>query len=478
MKNQYFGILAFFLICVSFSLKAQNNSNHTFSQELNELKSYFHIPGLAAIIEKDEEVVFEKYIGLANVQDSISVTSNTAFPIASLTKIFSGVLLMKLVEEGKISLQAPINQYLEKSALSDSISIEHVLTHTSQGNPGQDFYYSYRFGALTSVIEKAFGKDFQDAISLVIFQSVQMDSSWFLTDSLEVSKSKLVFARPYLFDNDIQPGPVEYGVSASAGLVSTARDLLKFSKALDANSIISDSSKQLLFSPLKGGLPYGHGIFSQKLEGHQILWGYGQYDAYSSLFLKVPEKKITLILLANNNLMSDPARLIYGDITSSLFALSFLKNYVFDNNLSDDSNFQRNQLLAKALAASFMSRFDTSQWKRSVQLLDTTFTSYPNVLDYADLNLMHNLMFLKTVAFHKELGTFTKFDDKIEAIGRKLLKADPENPYANVYMGNFYDGKGDFEKARSHFQTIVEAKNFSPFWYTGVAKEWLKDNPK
>ena len=477
MKNLAFILFASILISFSFSLKAQTNPNHRFSEELNDLKSYFHIPGLAAVIEKDGEVIFEAYRGLANVHDSIWVTEHTAFPIASLTKIFSGILLMKLVEEGKISLQEPINTYLEKSSLSDSISIEHILTHTSQGTPGQDFYYSFRFGALTPVIEKAYGKSFKEAISSVIFQPVQMNNSWFLADSLEVSKNKPVFAHPYLFDDSVQPGPVEYGISASAGLVSTAIDLLKFSSALDANSIISESSKQLLFSPLKENSPYGHGIFNQKFDGHQLLWGYGQYDAYSSLFVKVPEKNITLILLANNNLMSDPARLIYGDISSSLFALSFLKNYVFDNHLTSRNNFQKKEFLARALAASFMSRFDTSEWERSIELLDTTFTKYPEYLEYANLNLLHNLMFLKTVAFHKELGAFTKFDDKIEAIGSKLLENHPDNPYANVYLGNFYDEKGDMEKARLHFQTIVDAENFSPFWYTSVAKAWLKNNP-
>ena len=476
MKNYVFGILILFLICPFFPLRAQKKADTKFAKELNELKTYFHIPGLAALIVQDGEVLFEEYLGYANLQDSTRVDKNTSFPIASLTKIFSGVLIMKLVEEGKISLKTPINQYLKESPLNDSISIEHVLTHTSQGEPGQNFYYSYRFGALTPVIEKASDKDIKAAVSSLIFQPANMSSSWFLTDSLETKKHKQEFAHPYLFNESTQSGPIEYGVSASAGIVSTARDLVKFSQALDDTTLISDSSKQVLFSTLKEGLPYGHGIFNQKFGEHQILWGYGQYDAYSSLFLKVPEKKLTLVLLANNNLMSDPARLIYGDITSSLFALSFLKNYVVNDSIPGAAILKQEQLLAQALAASFMSRFDDEQWNLSIQFLDAAFTSYPDFLEYADLNLLHNLMFLKTVAFHKKFGALTKFDAKIEAIGGKLLEDDPDNPYANVYLGNFYDEKGDLEKAKLHFQTIIDAKNFSPFWYTSVAKEWLENN--
>ena len=95
-----------------------------------------------------------------------------------------------------------------------------------------------------------------------------------------------------------------------------------------------------------------------------MVWAYGQYDCYSSLFLKIPSENISLTLLANNNLLSDPARLIYGDATSSLFVMSFLKNYIFQfqdmelmekidspkTNSFSDNQFFRKKLLAQALS--------------------------------------------------------------------------------------------------------------------------------
>ena len=105
---------------------------------------------------------------------------------------------------------------------------------------------------------------------------------------------------------------MDYGYSASAGIVSTARDLIRFNQALDLNTLITKDSKEAMFSPFQDGLPYGYGIFTQKIKGLDVVWAYGQYDCYSSLFMKVPDRNITLVLVANNNLMSDPARLIMG----------------------------------------------------------------------------------------------------------------------------------------------------------------------
>lgn len=220
-----------------------------------------------------------------------------------------------------------------------------------------------------------------------------------------------------------------------------------------------------------------------------MVWAYGQYDCYSSLLLKIPSENISLLLLANNNLLSDPARLIYGDATSSLFVMSFLKNFVFKldemqllekkdsiskQNFSNHKIY-RKKILAQALAESYMARFEPKKLKSSAELLAIVFSEYPNYLEYADLNLLHNLSFLKDVSFHMELGEFNNFDTQIINIGEKLLTEDPDNPYANSYMGTFYARKGNTEKAKYHFNRILKAKNFSKNWYTQEAQNWINE---
>ena len=456
-----------------------------FTAELNDLKEYFQIPGLAVAIDENGETIYRNYFGAADLANSTTLDSTTLFPIASITKVFSAVLLMKLVEEGKLSLDAPVDTFLANPVFGDSILVKHILSHTSQGNVGQQFYYSSRFGALTRVIEKASGSSFSEMIDSEIIAPLQLKNTFLLKDSTQISR----IAKPYLLDNGVEVGFIDYGYSSSAGIVSNVDDLATFNAALDQNLLISGQSKASMFSSFGGNLPYGYGIFNQKIDDLNIVWAYGQYDCYSSLLLKIPSKNITLIMLANSSLLSDPARLINGDVTSSMFALSFLKNYVL--NLSElplfevpDSiskpaaniAFQRSKLLGQALAASYMARYDTEKLKSSAKLLNHYFSVYPNYLDDADLNLLHTLSFLKDVAFYRDLGEFTDFDTQIESIGKKLLDQDPNNPYANSYLGTFYARKGHNEKATYYFERIINAPNFSRNWYTNEAQQWLNQN--
>jgi CubicO group peptidase (beta-lactamase class C family) len=480
-------IVLFLLIVACTDVSQQQIEIQTqFSSELDALKEYFNIPGVAVTVMQNDNILYEDFKGFANVEDQMVLDATHVFPIASLTKVFTGVAIMKLVEDKKLNLEEPLKNYFpEAKNISDSIQIKHVLSHTSQGDIGNRFYYSSRFGALTKVIEQASGVSFKDYIETEIFVPIGLQNSFLLKDSTQVAEMNVKLAEPYVLLDGVQRGFVDYGYSSSAGIVSNLQDLQRFNNALDVNTLISEASKKQLFTSFKENLPYGYGIFNQKIHGVEVVWAYGQYDCYSSLFLKVPEKNLTLILLANNNLMSDPARLIYGDVSSSLFALSFLKNYVWNASnvtlLESDSvaidnptDFYRSKLLAQALSESFMARFDASKVEKSAALLETVFSTYPNYLDYGTINLLHTMLFLKDVSFYRELGEFNRFDSQIEALGTKLLQEDPQNPYLNGYFGNYYLRKGEDQKARFYFEQITQAKNFSRNWYTVEAENALK----
>jgi CubicO group peptidase (beta-lactamase class C family) len=476
---KFFLISILFVACVQE--KKESEVNHEiFSKELDDLQTYFKIPGLAvSVSNSDKEVLYQDFKGFADLKNNVKLDSTYLFPIASLTKDFSGIAMMKLVEEGKLSLDDPIIKYIpQNQTLGDSILVKHILSHTSQGELGKNFYYSYRFGTLTQVIQQASGMPFEDYLNEKIFQPLKISNTYLLKDSAQIREEKLSIAKPYVFDNGVEAGFIDFGFSASAGIVSDLQDLRKLSEALDINAVITQESKEKMFTGINPALPYGYGIFKQTILGIDVVWAYGQYDCYSSLFLKVPEKDLTLILLANNSLMSDPARLIYGDISDSRFALSFLKHYVLDQHQKESSEFKRKELLAQALSESFMARFEDQRMKSSADLLEKVFSEDPNYVVDADLSVLHNIAFLKDIAFYKELGEFSKFDQEIETLGAELLKVDTQNPYANVYLGNYYLRKGDNEKARVYLEKIVNAKNFSRFWYTNEAINALKSMDK
>ena len=340
--KELFLIISISTIAMSCSRDQPNDkaARENFSREMSELKEYFHIPGLAILIRNGDHTTYEDYLGLADIDTQIPMDSATTIPMASLTKIFSSILIWQLVDEGKISLDQPLRTFVSDTNITNSIRIKHALSHTAQGIPGQHFYYNNsRFMRLGDVIEKSSERTLKDGMYERIIEPLQLKNTYLLQDSLQVASENRKIAQPYFLGGEMKDGFmakeitngfIDYGYSTAAGISSTVRDLAKLSAALDNGALIKKESQSKMFIPFKSGLQYGLGIFSQEFMNEKLVWGYGQYDCYSSLFLKIPDKKLTFIIAGNNNLMSDPARLIAGDVTYSLFALSFLKNFVFD----------------------------------------------------------------------------------------------------------------------------------------------------
>ncbi len=479
----------------TFSLPAQKTSTEQFGSDLEFLQDYFHIPGMSAIVKKGDDILFEKYYGYADLEKKVPIDANTIFPLASLTKIFAATLIFQLEEEGLLSLEDPMKKYFPNADIPSSIKLKQVLSHTSQGKPGEQFFYSFRFGFLTQVIEQASGRSFAQLLQEKIIEPLNIKHEVLLSGEKVIEELGNKLAQPYLFQGQTEPGRFEPGFSASAGLMMTARELLLFDEAFNRNKLLSKKSKKKMFRPFYQDAPYGLGIFTQAFLGKKLVWGYGQYDCFSSLYLKVPEEDLTLVLLANNNLMSDPARLIYGDVTYSLFALSFLKNFVFQNRdpgyedigpngnlsdvmvqLSDDEKSTaiiRQQLLAWGLAKSFMGQAFEDEKTDSWRCIYSIIPWAPDYEKYGNLSLMHalimNLDNKKDQQKEKEL-----LGEMITKIGKKLLAECPENPYANLYLGEYYAHKGESDQALVHFKTIVDAKNYERFWYTEEASNFIR----
>lgn len=488
MKPLFF---SFFLCFFFHPLLAQSQHKlNQFDEDLQSLKGYFHLPGLSAVVKKGDRILFEEQYGYADLDKKIRVEAGTVFPVASLTKIFAAILILQLEEEGKLSLDDPMKKYFPKANIPETIKIKHVLSHTSQGTPGECFFYSSRYSYLTQVIEQAGGVSFSQLMREKILQPLGMDNTSFLASEEQAKKMGAQLAQPYTFYGETNPGRFEPGFSTSAGLMMTAGDLLLFDEALDNNLLLTKKSKKKMFTPFYEGAPYGLGIFTQQFMGFDLIWGYGQYDCYSSLYLKIPEKELTLILLANNKLMSDPARLIYGDVTYSLFAVSFLKNFVFDfpkedspfeniqmpGTLNDKLIFHhknmdlrpliRQQTLAWGLAKSFMGQVFAEEKKEGYSFLHYGLGLFEDYKNYGNLSLMHALL--------PHTGE-PWVDEIFLAVGEQLLKECPENPYANLYFGEYYASQDEAERALVHFKTIADAKNFERFWYTSEALNFIRE---
>ncbi|MFK7955731.1 MAG: serine hydrolase [Lysobacterales bacterium] len=444
-----------------------------FEAELAKLQMQFFIPGLSVQVAHKGQVLYQSAAGCCQLGTDQPISTQTQFPVASLTKVFAAALLFQAVDESLLSLDEPLNRFLKKTPLDPTITVGHVLSHTSQGEPGAHFLYSSRFSALTTVIETVFNMPFEQALNERIVAPLSLDSSYLLPDGVEGMNAQRLanLASPHNFEGGTVDGFVDYGSSAAAGLVSTPSDLLRFFSALASGDVVSQESWAVMSKPAVTGSPYGFGLFTNVLYGQRVLWGYGQYDSYSSLMMFLPDQSLSMALVANNALVADPARLISGNLRTSLFARAFLHHFAGVDVSSKP--YEADGLIADALGKAYLGRFDADRAKQSAAVIDDLLARFPNAVSEAGLGLAHALSMLKLIAHHNESRLLTDYDATAIAIGERLLAEDAYNPYAHIYLAELHDLNGNAALARRHFQAIVDASNFSPWWYTRQAQAWL-----
>src|SRR5688572_19655411 len=145
--------------------------------ELETLRRSRAIPGLSAAVVRDGEVAWARGFGLADVERGVAATPETPYRIASLTKTFTSMLIMRCVEQGRLDLDAPIRNYTT-AIPEQAATIRHVLTHTSAGTPGTTYSYDgNRFASLTAVVEACYRAPFRKALADEILDPLGMPDS-------------------------------------------------------------------------------------------------------------------------------------------------------------------------------------------------------------------------------------------------------------------------------------------------------------
>src|SRR5678816_4165615 len=104
-----------------------------FETRLDDLRKQSNIPGMVAGIVKDGQVTWTKDYGYENLAQQKPVTNATIFHLASLTKTFASTVIIQLVKENKIDLNAPVANYGISLSESGTVRVIHLLTHTSEG---------------------------------------------------------------------------------------------------------------------------------------------------------------------------------------------------------------------------------------------------------------------------------------------------------------------------------------------------------
>jgi len=317
-----------------------------FEQRLEEMRASSHIAAITAVISKGQDVVWVKPYGLADVAQQRPATETTVYHLASLTKPLAATVLLQLVQEGKVSLDDPVSMYGVNltSPAGTTIRVRHLLSHTSEGVPGTHYAYNGdRFALLENVIVQAAGKSFAAALQerIVVPLGLQRtapnpQSASFATSGFDRATFEAGMARGYAYSGggyNLTAYPASFG--AAAGLTSSALDYASFSMAMDRDALLQPATKALAYTPVLSPsgetFPYALGWFSTIYRGVRVIWHYGLWTANSSLIVKVPDRGLTFVVLANSDALSSPYQLGAGKLETSPWARLFLDTFVIGN---------------------------------------------------------------------------------------------------------------------------------------------------
>jgi len=338
-----------------------------FRQQLEIDRERLKIPGLSAVILEDSEVLWTEGFGYADVEHRVPATPDTLYHIASVTKTFTAILVLQLVERGKLDLDAPVSRYVPEIQ-DDRIRIRHLLSHTSEGTPGERFNYNPdRFEHLKAILEQTTGKPLRALFAETFLDPLAMRDSvpgpdvaddahtWAVlgSDHLERYRQALAkFAKPYTYYGDgeiVYAGYPPRDFWASAGLLSTVRDLAKYDAAVDRHAFLGEAMQDRAWTPFlsNAGQPLAHGLgwFVTDDHGTRLVWHFGHWGAgFSAIYLKIPARRLTLVLLTNSEALADHHYQVGEDITNNVFACTFLN--VFVPEVAHDC--ERNSRLALA----------------------------------------------------------------------------------------------------------------------------------
>jgi CubicO group peptidase (beta-lactamase class C family) len=317
-----------------------------FPARLDSLRVQLRIPGLAAAIAEDGLVRWARGFGMADAEAGRAATASTPFHLASLTKPFASVILMQLFEAGLVNLDAPLSDYGVELSSTGVIEVRHLLTHTSEGIPGSQYHYSgNRFDYLGQVIQSASGRSFGELLVEQILQPLSLSNTapnpeqpaaFALTGLNRVQFMEKMAAGYELRGGQPVPllHPDYFGVSG--GLVASAEDVAAFSLAIDEGRFLEANTWAEVFTPATSNsgavLPYGLGWFIQDYQGERLQWHYGYWTTNSSLIVRVPERGLTFVVLANTPQLSAPYGLgIDNNVLRSDVARLFLEAFVSGN---------------------------------------------------------------------------------------------------------------------------------------------------
>ncbi len=399
-----------------------------FEQELLALAETLTIPGIAYAVVAEGEVIAS---GAVSGSEGAPLTVDTPLRFASVTKALTAVMLMRAVETGRVSLDDRASAWAPDLGERADITLRHLAAHVSEGAPGDEYVYgTNRYAKLGGVLAAAYGApNFEAALRAEIVQPLGM--TW--------------HESPYL--------------GAHAGFVSTVEDMARFAAALQDGALLSEGSFAEMIAPYRaarGGdeLPVGVGWFTQEIGGERVIWSFGQDDPEhsSALLLLVPARDVGVVVLANTDELSNPFRLLMGNIRDSPFATAFLDAFVPDIGAGVSV---RDRMISRMMIAA---------WTEDAEVAGALFDAIaalgpPSGDDFA----------LHFVASHL---VSTERRGFCEALDAAIMAAHPTNRWALLMSGGLKTALGEPQAAAARYETLLGLENQEPDFLARLFQAW------
>lgn len=318
---------------------------------MQSAKNAYKFNGCVLVAEGN--VVFRYANGLRDARTMERVGLETRFPILSITKTLTATVVLKLQEEGRLSVRDKLSKYIPDFPNGNKITIHHLLSHTSGIHnysdnigvedslltnypmpkekmlhyiqsqpvdfaPGKNYSYNNSgYYLLGLIIEKVTGKPYETVVREIIFEPLEMKHSGF--DFLGLPDS--VKAKGYQFLDAERVVPYKHFDStyayAAGSIYSTIADMHKWARAIASQQILSAKSWDAAFKPKMNG--YGYGWMIGQFSGNRYVRHSGGYPGYMSEFIYYPDKDVTIIILNNFGNYEESVWPIAMGISSILF---------------------------------------------------------------------------------------------------------------------------------------------------------------
>src|SRR5215470_14866012 len=278
------------LIC-QYAALAQDHAAKI--QEVLTLANKYRQFNGSALVAENGKVIYKGGFGLANVEWGIPNAPDTKFRLGSITKQFTATVILQLVEQGKIKLDAKLTDYLPeyRKDTGDKVTIHHLLTHTSgipsyTSQPGffenvsrnpykvDDFVKKYASGDLEfepgskytynnsgyfllgAIIERVTGKPYEQVLKENIFNPVGMKNTGYDHHDTIIAKRATGYSQTP--DGYTNAAYLDMSIPYAAGsLYSTVEDLYLWDQALYTDKVLSAQSKALMYKPFLEEYGYG-----------------------------------------------------------------------------------------------------------------------------------------------------------------------------------------------------------------------------